>query len=569
MLTVPAASALLAEAISDDGTQVVITATESAVRVLQRIDVATHGVSIIGAADGAASGRASASADGRFVVAVRTSGVWLYDLHTPSATLLGSGFRALVNPGGTVVAWAGGRVGPLHLFDVASGVDSVSPIAASLVGAFDVMPVDMSFDGRFLLVSGGIPGVTSGTERKPLVYDRQTGSLETFGVGSQPDSTGAAISDDGNRVLVRYDGGGDPYIGLSQAYVVDRGATALYGSTTAVVGQRSSVTIYGNSLPTTLDGYPAPAGMAFGRIAQAGPHAVTLWVDSWPRRDEAVRLTLTGPNGCRVNAPVLGVANPSSSFGMSQKVFHPGQRINTNATERTFGTLTGIEAGTGIAFVRHDTGAGNFDAVVASNAPVGLRAVTLKYGAVEREVVPDGARVRSTAGEYHPVTAARLTQRDPRRWDAAGRAVAGRLGVPSSGVQSVVLNVTVTAPTATGSLTVYPSGTARPTTLTAAYSPSRFSSNMVDRQARCRWRREPVHQRRACRRDCGRRRVVLGVRQCEPHRSGHRPATSGARLRLEATRPSTPCRVHVPRTRLGWWRRPPGQCDGHRACHRR
>ncbi|MET3806636.1 hypothetical protein ABIB25_003652 [Nakamurella sp. UYEF19] len=38
----------------------------------------------------------------------------------------------------------------------------------------------------------------------------------------------------------------------------------------------------------------------------------------------------------------------------------------------------------------------------------------------------------------------------------------GRGGVPTSGVSAVVLNVTVTAPTASGSITAYPTGTSRP-----------------------------------------------------------------------------------------------------------
>jgi hypothetical protein len=481
VLSVPSTSALFAESISDDGTQVVFTVADPVARVVKRIDVGTQIVTAISAADGATYDRISASADGRFVVAVRNSvEVWLYDAQAPSATLLGAGARALVNPGGTVVAWAAGPVGPLHLFDIASGSDSVSTLTDSLVGAYDAVPVDMSFDGRFLLVSGGITGVTSGTARKPLVYDRQTGSLEPFGVGSQPDSVGAAISDGGTRALIRFDSGGSPDIGLSQAYVVDRGATTVYGGTSAASGGRASITIFGNSLPTTLDGYPAPAGMAFGRLAPAGAHAVTLWVDSWPRRDGVVRLTLTGPNGCRVNAPVVGITNTSSNFGLSQKVFHPGQRINTNATETPLGpALTGIDAGSGISFVRHDTPSGNFDAVVAAMAPTGLRTVTLKYGNTGNEVVPRGARVRSTAGEYHPVTASRLTRRTLFGGMAQSLPVAGRLGVPASGVQSVVLNVTVTSPSASGSLSVYPAGTARPSTSTAVYAPTRYASNMV------------------------------------------------------------------------------------------
>lgn len=57
--------------------------------------------------------------------------------------------------------------------------------------------------------------------------------------------------------------------------------------------------------------------------------------------------------------------------------------------------------------------------------------------------------------------------------------VGGRGGVPTSGASAVVLNVTVTGPTTAGYLTVYPSGTTRPTASSLNFPAKWTGSNMV------------------------------------------------------------------------------------------
>ncbi|MGH9154146.1 MAG: PKD domain-containing protein, partial [Acidimicrobiales bacterium] len=58
-------------------------------------------------------------------------------------------------------------------------------------------------------------------------------------------------------------------------------------------------------------------------------------------------------------------------------------------------------------------------------------------------------------------------------------AVTGVGGVPASGVSAVVLNVTVTQPTAEGYLTVYPSGMARPVASNLNFHPGQTVPNLV------------------------------------------------------------------------------------------
>jgi hypothetical protein len=57
--------------------------------------------------------------------------------------------------------------------------------------------------------------------------------------------------------------------------------------------------------------------------------------------------------------------------------------------------------------------------------------------------------------------------------------VAGRSGVPASGVSAVVMNVTVTAPTRTGYLTAYPDGTSRPNASNLNFVQGQTVANLV------------------------------------------------------------------------------------------
>jgi hypothetical protein len=91
---------------------------------------------------------------------------------------------------------------------------------------------------------------------------------------------------------------------------------------------------------------------------------------------------------------------------------------------------------------------------------------------------PDGYALATPSAGYTPLTPARLLDTRPTGTTVDGQGVGsgalgaagvvtvtvlGRGGVPSSGVGSVVLNVTAIAPTAPGYVTVYPAGSTRPT----------------------------------------------------------------------------------------------------------
>ena len=105
---------------------------------------------------------------------------------------------------------------------------------------------------------------------------------------------------------------------------------------------------------------------------------------------------------------------------------------------------------------------------------------TVDMGAVEAPLF--------TGRGYHPLTPARIL--DTRTGNGAPAArlgqegvvalqVTGRGGVPASGVSAVVLNVTVTEPTAVSFLTAWPAGATRPLASNLNYAAGQTVANLV------------------------------------------------------------------------------------------
>ena len=94
-----------------------------------------------------------------------------------------------------------------------------------------------------------------------------------------------------------------------------------------------------------------------------------------------------------------------------------------------------------------------------------------------------GAEGAAAGGTFTPVTPSRLL--DTRTGakvgpdGTLGLQVTGRGGVPASGVTAVVLNVTATEPTATGFLTAWPAGEARPLASNLNFSAGQTVPNLV------------------------------------------------------------------------------------------
>ncbi|SCE71464.1 hypothetical protein GA0074695_0520 [Micromonospora viridifaciens] len=116
-----------------------------------------------------------------------------------------------------------------------------------------------------------------------------------------------------------------------------------------------------------------------------------------------------------------------------------------------------------------------------------LLADDTSYGTRRTELTVDG--YHNVVGTYYPLEPGRimdtrygfpsLPQAPIGPGGEVDLQVGGRAGVPATGVSAVVLNVTVTQPTADSFVTVYPSGEARPTASSVNFAKGWLGSNNV------------------------------------------------------------------------------------------
>jgi hypothetical protein len=136
--------------------------------------------------------------------------------------------------------------------------------------------------------------------------------------------------------------------------------------------------------------------------------------------------------------------------------------------------------------------------------------------------IPTKAVVAATPapGTYVPLTSARLLDTGTgvgaaKAPVAAGGTVAlqvtGLGGAPAAGAAAVVLNVTVATETTAGSVTAFPTGSARPGTPQLSHAVSQTVSNLVTVQARY-WRQGQPLQRLHRHRSADRRHALPSLR---------------------------------------------------------
>ena len=146
-------------------------------------------------------------------------------------------------------------------------------------------------------------------------------------------------------------------------------------------------------------------------------------------------------------------------------------------------------------------GGGGFNRVDVATGLGGGSAVHLQFGpwngtqALYYTTYAAGGQIRrisSTAstgtGAYTSLTPARILDTRDGTGGIAGPVasaasvdvqITGRAGVPTTGVSAVAMNVTVTQPTASGFLTIFPSGSARPLAANLNFVPGTTVPNMV------------------------------------------------------------------------------------------
>jgi hypothetical protein len=181
--------------------------------------------------------------------------------------------------------------------------------------------------------------------------------------------------------------------------------------------------------------------------------------------------------GCQLEAGVLNFNFLEVEITSHQSVVHPGESTTVAFRATPLGDFRpvsvdiGQTAGGALA-ANLDPAVIVADVTMAPNAETGFRDLVIASSRPNDFVVlPSAVLVREYAGEFHPVEPARIVDSRSgvggRTGPLASRAalsfqVTGTGGVPASGVDAVVMNVTVVGPTADSYLTVWPSDADQP-----------------------------------------------------------------------------------------------------------
>jgi hypothetical protein len=226
-----------------------------------------------------------------------------------------------------------------------------------------------------------------------------------------------------------------------------------------LLGAVASVTVFGSFL----------AGAAAASVLMPGGSYVSLT----PAR---IADTRSGVGGVPVGATAaLAVATAGHAGVPATGVSAVAVNITVTGPSAA-GSLTAYATGT----AKPGTSNGNFgrgqtvaQLAVVSVSPAGqftISATTKTHLVVDLEGYFTSADTATSRGLFNPLDPARIM--DSRRHLGANAPgpgatsvlqVTGRGGVPASGVSAVVVNTTVTAPSAAGYVTAYPTGTARTT----------------------------------------------------------------------------------------------------------
>ncbi|SCG48588.1 choice-of-anchor D domain-containing protein [Micromonospora halophytica] len=185
-------------------------------------------------------------------------------------------------------------------------------------------------------------------------------------------------------------------------------------------------------------------------VAHGSPNPVSFGYQELAVRSAAKTVTFTSVGSKPITFGAASIGGPTpDSFSVTGsdctgRMLAPGETCTVSVV--THPVKEGVQTGS---------------LLLADDSSTGTRRVQLSVEAF-----------RGVTGMYYPISPARIM--DTRTGLGAPKAkigaakkvdlqVAGRGGVPSSGVSSVVLNVTVTGPTASSFLTLYPAGQSRPT----------------------------------------------------------------------------------------------------------
>ena len=241
----------------------------------------------------------------------------------------------------------------------------------------------------------------------------------------------------------------------------------VWGSSTAgAIGAGSGCSLY-NSKPT----WQHDSGCAQGRTvadvaAVADPNTGVAVFDSTSSNGQSGWLVFGGTSAA---SPVIA-ATYALAGAPAQQSYPAAQPYLASPT--AFNDVT--SGNNGSCAVRYlCTGGPGYDGPTGFGTPRGVAGFN---------------RAADTAGNFRPVGPLRVLDTRvgngaPRTAVAAGASlkvqIEGAHAIPASGISAVVLNVTVTQPTAGGYLTAYPDGATRPTASNLNFNPAQTVPNLV------------------------------------------------------------------------------------------
>ena len=496
--------------LSDDGRYISFASTyphvagdtddDSDVYVLDR-NTSTY--SLADAASPYSTSRSGAmSSDGRYVVLIgatsvasNTETVRLVDRVGVSVTSLGgasfTNYQPRISPNGRYIAWTtslqlvGGDTDltqDTYVYDRVGASLSMAAMPADMDGAYQLVG-GVTSDGRYVLLTGNLSGA---------LIDRQAGkaSFVSTPAGLAPDGSLAVPNDFDQSQATRLHIVPPMYV-VADGPLRGPGSGPIKASLDQGSSQAAAVLAWGSQQISAVD---LGQGITVTSLTKpASNEADFVATVSGTATPGPRTITLTSTTGCvstYPNAFTVADVHPDVT-AVTPSVLRPGQATTLTVDGERLSSLTSVTLGSGITvgtITPVSDAQVKVAVTVAGGATSGLRTLTLNKAGGISSAFAGAVDVETTRGELHPLSPARILD---TRTGVGGRlgalgptgsydlTVTGVGGVPASGVDSVIVNVTATASTTGGYLTVHPTGAARPNASNLNFAAGSTVPNLV------------------------------------------------------------------------------------------
>jgi hypothetical protein len=358
-----------------------------------------------------------------------------------------------------------------YLYDIAAkSWTLLSDRSLGIPQSSDAFAEAISSDNRFVLLQFVSANWTS------LVLDRTANTLRYGGAFAN------RMADDGSELMA------------AQGVVSRVGMARIDSIAPLSIMQGTSTTV-------TINGYVfAPgttvdfgAGLTVSNVT-FGAGQATMTVTSSAAAVMGPRtVTVTQPNGCQAKLESLfnvqQAPPPPAEFpaplvtGVSPALIRPNAFTPVHITGSNFQDNPTVSSPISFSGVARNSSTQLVATANSFGVSDGIKPITVTNPDNKSAALQQAMLVRSSKGEFHSVLPGRILDTRATTPLGAGSTrdvqVTGMAGVPSTGVRAVLLNVTVTGPTAPSYLTIFPTGSPRPTTSSLNYVPGQTVPNMV------------------------------------------------------------------------------------------